>query len=285
MSNAPVHLVTGATGKVGREVVRALTARGAEVRNGSRRRDGDGADQVWLDFADPTSFRPALEGVQAVFLMRPPAVVNVAETLNVFLDEAVAMGVEACTFMSIAGADRQKRLPHRKVQDHLRTLPIKWTILGPGFFDQNFTDAYLPEIRAGELSLPAADAKVAFIDAFDIGEVAAIAMLSPDEHHGKAYHLTGPEALSFAEATSELSRQLGWTVRYRPVSALTYALGQIRAGAPLAYAAVLTMIHVGLRDGSGAEIAPDLRRLLGRQPTTFAQFVARSLPEFGAART
>lgn len=283
MTKTSVHLVTGATGKVGREVVRALTARGAQVRGTTRQKDVGGGDRVWLDFADPDSFRPALEGVETVFLMRPPAVVNVAETLNVFLDQAVAMGVRACTFMSIAGADRQKRLPHRKVEDHLRTLPIRWTILGPGFFDQNFIDAYLPEIRAGELALPAADAKVAFIDAFDIAEVAAMAMFSPEEHHGKSYHLTGPEALTFHDAAAELSRQLPWAVRYRPVGALAYALRQIRAGAALPYAAMLTMIHYGLRNGSGAEIAPDLARLLKREPTRFAEFVTRSLPEFGAA--
>lgn len=280
MLNEPIYLVTGATGKAGAEVARALSARGAKVRLAARSPGSNSTDRVALDFNDPGTFAPALEGVSGIFLMRPPQVVRPARTINAFLDKAVEVGVESCTFMSVAGADSAKLLPHRKTEDHLRTLPLKWTILGPGFFDQNFTDAYLNDIKQGELALPSGNARVAFIDALDIGEAAAITLMRPTEHHGKSYHLTGGQAITFHEATAELSRQLERPVAYRPVSAFTYLREQVRRGGAIPQAAILTLIHVGLRNGSGAEISPDLPLLLGRDSTTFREFVARSISLF-----
>ena len=104
-------LVTGSTGNVGREVVRAARARGLAVRaadrDPARARDVLGGDvaPVRLDFRDPATFACAA-GADALFLLRPPAIADVAGTLLPFVDEARRRGVEHVVFLSVAGACR-----------------------------------------------------------------------------------------------------------------------------------------------------------------------------------
>jgi len=91
--------VNGATGNVGRAVVSALRDRGMDVRVGVRgggapRERDDGIEQVTFDFRDPASFAGACLGCDGLFLLRPPAIADVGETLNPLVDVALARGIE-----------------------------------------------------------------------------------------------------------------------------------------------------------------------------------------------
>jgi uncharacterized protein YbjT (DUF2867 family) len=75
-----------------------------------------------------------------------------------------------------------------------------WTIVRPSWFNQNFDEGvFRAAVMAGELAVPLGDLRQAFVDADDIAAVAAAA-LTEDGHAGQSYELTGPRALSFAEA-------------------------------------------------------------------------------------
>lgn len=284
-TNEPVFLVTGATGHVGGSVVRALRAKGARVRCATRDRPraDDLGESVPLDFEQPTSFSKALSGVDSVFLMRPPPIFRVGPTLNRFLDVAVASGVSSCTFLSVAGAEGNKLVPHRRVEDHLRTLPLEWTILRPGFFAQNFIDAYRQDILRGELVLPAGDAKVAFVDTADLGGAAARVMLTSKDHAGREYELTGSKSYSFSAAMVMLSTLLHRPIRYRSATPLSYWMRLLRAGSSPLHATILTAINAGLRDGSAAKTTPDLVKLLGRPATGLEAFFRANLDKLGCA--
>src|SRR6478672_1773586 len=109
MSEQACILVTGASGNVGREVVRALRRTGARVRVAHRStaalpRAGE-VDGVTLDFARPETFADAARGCSALFLVRPPAIANVKATLLPFVDEARRAGVGHIVFLSVVGAD------------------------------------------------------------------------------------------------------------------------------------------------------------------------------------
>ncbi len=271
-------LVTGASGNVGREVVRALLARGARVRTTSSRasgRDAGGATEtVRLDFHDRSTFAPAVEGCGALFLLRPPAVSDVRATLNPFVDAARAGGVGHVVFLSVAGAGENAFVPHHAVERHLIEHAGSWTILRPGFFAQNLADAYLRDVRDDDrVYVPAGRARVAFIDVRDVGEVAALALTEPARHRGEAYTLTGPEAVTFDEVVEILSEALGRRVRYVPASVAGYALHLVRRGLPLAQVAVQTVLHVGLRFGQARSVDPTLARLLGRPGRTMREYV------------
>ena len=273
-----VVLVTGATGNVGREVVRALVARGIAVRAATRAVPGVTARAerdvafVRLDFADPATFAAA-DGVRAVFLVRPPAISDTKRTLVPFIDEARRRGVEQIVFLSVAGAEHNFLVPHHAVERHLAPTP-GWTILRPGFFAQNLEDAYLRDIvEDGRIYVPAGRGRVAFVDVRDIGDLAATIFGAAASHDREAYTLTGSEAIGFTETAAQLSEAIGRVVRYQPASIVGY-LGHLRRrGLSWTQAGVQTILHAGLRFGQAEHVDPTLARLLGRPPRTMRQYV------------
>jgi uncharacterized protein YbjT (DUF2867 family) len=278
---APV-LVTGATGNVGSATVAALLGSGDRVRaagtdpDAVARRFPD-AEAVRLDFLDPATFGPALDGARALFLLRPPPISRVKPTLNRLVDAAVDAGVGHVVFLSVQGADRNRVVPHHRVEVHLQASAVPWTILRPGFFAQNLTDAYRRDVVEDDrLYVPAGEGRVAFVDVADIGAVAAEVFADPGPHAGQGYTLTGPDAITFAEVASLLSDTLGRPIRYEPASVTGYARHLRGRGMPLAQVAVQTVLHLGLRKGDAERVDPTLARLLGRPATPFADVVRRN---------
>ncbi len=272
-------LVIGASGNVGGAAAEALLAAGRVVRVAGTEPARLAArfplaDRVRLDFGDPGSFRPAIGDARAVVLVRPPAISRMGPTLNAFVDVAVAAGVEHVVFVSVAGAERNMLVPHHRVETHLRTSRVGWTILRPGFFAQNLADAYGADIRTLDaIVLPAAGGRAAFVDTRDIGQVCAVVLGAPAEHDHRGYHLTGGLALDFDQVAALLSAELGRDIGYRPVGPLSYLRHLHRAGLPAVQGMVQTVLHLGLRTGGAEVVDPTLARLLGRAPTTLEQYV------------
>lgn len=271
-------LVTGASGNVGTAVVGCLRARGIAFRIGARRSDPtvshDGAEATRLDFVDPSTFRAAVRGCNAVFLLRPPAVSNTRRTLNPFLDVAREEGVGHVVFISVAGAGDNPLVPHHAVEQHLRRGPAGWTILRPGFFAQNFGDAYRDDIvNDSRIFVPAGAGRVAFVDVRDVAEVAVEALVDSAPHRGRTYTLTGPEPLSFADAARIISLEIKQTIRYQPASVAAYFLHLRRRGMPLGQVIVQAILHAGLRFGQAETVDETLANLLGRPPRTLREYV------------
>ena len=270
-------LVTGASGNAGREVVEELRARGVRPRVGSRRAPASqvkDSETVRLDFQDPDTFPGAVVGCEAVFLMRPPAISNTKDTLNVLIDAARRAGIRQFVFISVAGAGDNRFVPHHAVEQRLRDGGQDWTILRPGLFAQNLASAYRDDIVEDDrILLPAGRGRAAFVDLRDVAEVAVDALVVPQDHAGKTYTLTGPKAYSFEEVAGFLSASLGRTIRYVPSSAPGYFFHLLRGGAAVGQAVVQTILHVGLRFGQAEAVDPTLERLLGRQPRDVEQYI------------
>ena len=276
-------LVTGAVGNVGREVVRAIAARNHDVRAADLSVEsihgmhGDDVDAALLDYEVHDTFGPALDGCDAVFLVRPPAIACMEETLLPFIDAAIASGVKHIVFLSCVGAGTNKLVPHHAVERHLAARQISHTLLRPGFFSQNLGSAYRDDIaNEGRLFLPAGRSRVAFVDIRDVAELAALVFDDPLAHQNKAYECTGPEALSFEEAARLMTDVIRRPIRYESASIAGYVRHLHVQGLPLAQIAVQTVLHVGLRFGQTSKIDPTLERLLGRRPRTLATYVRES---------
>ncbi|MDP3274257.1 MAG: SDR family NAD(P)-dependent oxidoreductase [Deltaproteobacteria bacterium] len=274
-------LVTGAMGNVGQEVVRALLHRGAQVLAADRRPErivakfGDTVTATKLDFRDRATWAGAVEGAAHMFLMRPPAIADVQDTLNPFVDFARAQGVDHVVFLSVAGAEKNSFVPHRKVEDHLRALSDHYTNLRPGFFAQNLQSAYANDILEDDrVYVPAGQHDVNWIDVRDVAEVAALALTAPQSHRGQAYTLTGPGPVAWSVVTAALSQALGRTIRYQPASIVGYMRHLSRRGLPWGAIAVQTVLHVLLRFGQGASVDPTLERLLGHPGRTIERYIA-----------
>jgi uncharacterized protein YbjT (DUF2867 family) len=252
-------LVTGATGNVGREMVMAtiearLPATAAILRPQNARGIPSGFPTVPLDFLDRDTWSAALDGHDAVFLVRPPAIADVQHNLIPFIDLAYASGVRHIVFVSVAGADRNRFVPHAKVEAHLAGCGNAYSNLRPGFFAQNLQDRII---------LPAGRAEVNWIDVRDVAEVAALIFANPELHRGKSYSLTGPRAVNLDHVARLLSEATGRRIDYEAVSIARYVLHLHRRGLPKGAIVIQTILHALLRFGQGAKYDATLEQLLG----------------------
>lgn len=279
----PRVLVTAALGNVGREVVRECRDRGLSVRVADRHtpilnEHFSGVEQARFDYGEPSTWASALTGCNQVFLLRPPAVGNMASTLCPFIDAAYSLGVEHVVFLSVAGAERMRWVPHHKVEAHLLRSGKRWTILRPGFFAQNMESAYRQDIVEDDrIFLPAGEGRVAFVDVRDIGAVAASVFQNPSAFAGQALALTGPEAITFTQVAELLTRAVSRPIRYEPATIQGY-VWHLRTKRKLTWMQTIiqTILHVGLRHGDAEEVVSTVAQVLGRPPGTMAAYVERS---------
>jgi uncharacterized protein YbjT (DUF2867 family) len=272
-------LVTGAAGNVGGHVVERLLARGARVVAADHRpercieRFGTRVEARRLDFYDESTWGVA-EGTSAMFLVRPPAISDVEESLNPFVDAARELGCRDVVFLSVAGAGENRFVPHRKVEDHLKVRGDDYVNLRPGFFAQNLATEYRDDIlEDARIYVPAGEKPVNWIDVRDIAEAAAIILSDPLPHRSHDYTLTGPGAVSWDEVVDALTKATGREIRYEAASIPGYAAHLKRRGKPLGAIAVQTILHALLRYGQGDIDDPALEAIIGRPATTVQQYI------------
>ncbi len=266
-------LVTGASGTVGREVLKALVARGARVRAGYRTRPPEaapGVEAMALDYDRPETIRPALEGVETVFLIS-----NMVAPEKKLVDAARRSGVRRVVKLSALRAAEEEFVFgrwHRAVEKHIEASGLGWTFLRPNGFMQNVLTYMAGTIQSqSAIYSSAGSGAVSHVDVRDLGAVAA-AVLDESSHEGRAYDLTGPAALTYTQVAETLSRVLGRAIRYVPITPEQYKQGAMAAGTPEAYADALVDLNRYYAEGKMSEIAPTLRLLLGRDPTPFEEF-------------
>ncbi len=137
---------------------------------------------------------------------------------------------------------------------------------------QNLSTTHRDEItELSEIFIPAGQGKTNFVDVRDLGEIAALA-LSSDNHLNQAYELTGSTAYDYYEIADILSRVLGRSIRYTNPSVLRFFWRKWREGTPVSFIFVMTALYSITKLGKAAGYSPELRELLGREPTSFEQF-------------
>lgn len=267
-------LVVGSTGLVGREVVPEMVARGFAVKAASRADTQiAGAEAVHFDFGLPAAMEAAVRDVDRVFLLAPSEMtVEADEIVSPFVEIAKNAGVHRIVCMTGMTADRPG-VPLNGIENSVEASGVEFTLLRPNWFNQNFAPGYyLGSIKAaGAVFLPAADAVISFVDTRDIGAVAAAA-LTEDGHSGKAYVLTGPQAISHGEACEILSRASGREIRYVPVTEDDMR-GVLRSqGMREEGIAEMARLFQLVRDGACEAVSADVEFVLDRPPISFAQF-------------
>jgi uncharacterized protein YbjT (DUF2867 family) len=135
---------------------------------------------------------------------------------------------------------------------------------------QNYTQSPAATIRDhGAFYEPAADGASSFIDARDIAAV-AVKALTEEGHNRKAYTLTGGEALTRQQLADTLTAAIGKPVKYVAVD--DAALRSAMAAAPKPLTELMSVLFGLVRVGHTAGVSPDVEKVLGRKPTTFASF-------------
>ncbi|MEY9909325.1 uncharacterized protein YbjT (DUF2867 family) [Catenulispora sp. MAP12-49] len=273
-------LVIGATGKTGRPVVEALAARGAKVAAASRNPETgfggsreDGVVPVRFDWDDRDTWAPALEGAEALYIVGPYAHPTGERLVADLLAEA--RDTRRVVLLSVIGAEL---LPQEAMMAHweraVRASGKEWTILHPNWFFQNFGSGFLPALRdRGVLALPAGQGAVSFVDTRDIGEVAAAA-LTEDGYGGQVLTITGPDALTYAEAVAMLGDVAGRQMAYQTVEPEQAEANSRAAGAGERTIIAQRGLFQVIRDGGNAPVTDVVRRVTGHAPRSFAQYAA-----------
>lgn len=261
-------LVLGATGNVGKPLVQALQSAGETVVAASRSTNG-------FDYTNPATFAPALEGVDRIFLVTPPGHFAAADLLTPFLDAAF-QAPRKFVMLSADGVQFNDEAPLRQVELRIERSGHPYVFLRPNWFMDNFHTFWLAPIQAaGLIPLPAGEARSAFIDAADIAASAAAALLS-NKFDNQAYSLTGPAALTYAEAAAVLSKHAGRTIEYRNVDEKQFVESLVQAGIPADYAGFLAVLFSFVRQGASSQVTDGVKVLTGRDPGTLADYAARN---------
>ncbi|MGA4999166.1 NAD(P)H-binding protein [Streptomyces arboris] len=258
----PTVLVLGATGKTGSRVVARLRAWGTATARAASR-----SGEVRFDWTLPDTWEPALAGADALYLVVPDDPSAVGE----FVRQAEASGVRR--FVALSGRSMEKAgedFGQGMVAGEaaVQATGAAWTILRPNNFFQNFDeDLWLAPLRAGRLGLPIGDMPEPFIDAEDVAEVAATVLTADgDGHAGRVYELSGPRALTFAEATRTIAAAAGRPIRYEELTPDAYRTELLAEGWPEEAADALGAMFALHRAGHTAEVTDGVRQVLGRAP-------------------
>jgi uncharacterized protein YbjT (DUF2867 family) len=276
MDSARPVLVTGALGNIGQQVVAELRGAGRAVRAADLDPEAvlrrmSGVEAVRFDFTDPTSWGAAFDGVEVMFLMRPPHLSRIERDMVPALEQARSSGVQHVVLLSLQGADRNRMVPHAKLERWLRTSGQSWTFVRPSFFMENLSTTHAADIRDHDVILvPAGPGRTAFVAAADVAAVAAVALLDPRGHANRAWTPTGPEALSYDEVAGILSAVLDRPIHYaRPGAARYLRHATHDLGMPRAMALVTTAIYTVARMGRASGLTDDVLEVTGRAPVPF----------------
>jgi uncharacterized protein YbjT (DUF2867 family) len=270
-------LVLGSTGKVGHALTQQLLQAGEQVRAATRNPDGfvptPGVEPVLFDYTDPSTFEPALETCNRVFLLEPqPSLPAAPYTFMAPFIEAAGRNRCKIVLMSSASVEFDSNDPLHPVEEAVLRSGRPFVILRPNWFMDNFHTLWLdPIAQASIIPLPAGDSRTSFVDSRDIA-TAASAALRGDHLNGSTFTLTGPQALTYAEAAATLSTIIGRRIDYVPLEDDAFVQSLLKAGLPLDDAKYITGLFGPTRDGAAAGISLDVEKLTGQPPRTFAQY-------------
>jgi uncharacterized protein YbjT (DUF2867 family) len=266
-------LVTGATGNIGGEVVRALAGAGEEVR-GLIRRDEDrsrlpaGVEGVVGDLNRPETLSSALAGVRGVHLL------SGYQDMPGLLAEIRRAGVEHVVLQSsssVPGGDMSNAVAryHILSEAAVRESRVPWTFLQPNSFMSN-TFQWLPQLQSGDVvRAPFAEVRVATIDPFDVAAVSAQALTSKG-HEERSYRLSGPEPLLPGDRVAVLAEVLGRDLRFEGQSDAE-ARAEMSEAMPAEYVDAFFSFFVdGKLDES--QVLPTVEEVTGRPPRSFEQW-------------
>ena len=266
-SETNASLILGGNGKTGSRVVKRLRQAGRPVRVGSR------AGVPPFDWANRETWEPALRGVKSAYVAYQPdlAAPGGLETVQAFFGQAVESGIKKLVLLSGRG-----EVEAEQAEQALRATGLEWTILRSSWFCQNFSESFfLDPILAGEIALPAALAAEPFIDVDDIADIAFRA-LTETGHAGRFYEITGPQAMTFAEAIGEIAGAIGRDIAVIEISSEDYRAELVRQGVPADHIGLIMYLFTTVLDGRNTSVTDGVQRALGRAPRAFSEYVRQT---------
>ena len=274
-------LVTGATGNVGAELVRQLGAAGHDVRALVKDRQsaatmlGDGVELAEGDLTRPDTLDAAFRQVESAYLLLP-MLPTLRQWDAELISAAKRAGVRHVVKHSNLGADQSDATTmqrwHRAGELLTEESGMAWTFIRPTGFMTNAL-AWAGMVKtSGTVYAPGGDGKLAVVDPRDIA-AAAVAVLTQPGHEGKAYDITGPEALSAADQVSLIGEEIGRPLTYTDIPEPAARGSMLATGMPAEIVDALLEFMGGVRAGRSATVSDAVQELSGQRARTFADWV------------
>ena len=287
-------LITGGTGSVGTHLLKHLSKQGVTVhaltRDPAKAHFPEGVVPVAGDMLDVESMRRALTGVRTLFLLNAVSPQELTQAL-LTLSLAREAGIQRVVYFSVFNGEAFTNVPHfaakYAVERMIEQSGIPATILRPNCFMQNdalyFKDALL---GPGVYPFPVGDKGVSMVDARDIAEIAAAALLQRERAEQalprELIHLVGPEALTGAGIAKIWSGLLNKPVHYAGGQPTAFEKNLAKHGPGWMAMDMRLMLDRFVSDGmvGTASDVENMVRLLGRQPRSYAEFAAETLAQW-----
>jgi uncharacterized protein YbjT (DUF2867 family) len=279
------YLITGATGEVGSRVVRQMLDRGIRPRVLARSEEkaralfADRVDMYVGDLAAPASTREAVRGAGIIFLVNVgPQIPERDKAIAAISKEA---GVRRIVKLSSLDVEHGLAIGawHEKGEAAIREAGLLFTFIRPTGFMSNLL-AWAPSIRTeGAVRSSTADGRRPFIHSEDIASVCVAALLQ-DEYTEQALPITGPDSLTFREATDIIGQAIGKSLSYQAISDEEARARYSRiSGSPEETEAHVTLWRA-IREGRLAATTDCVERILGRRPIPLQQWASENVRSF-----
>ena len=276
-------LITGATGNVGLSVLKAIANQGNDLEIYAGVRDVEAGSEtlkdfdvsvVLFDFENKKTFKPAVQEMDVLFLLRPPQLANVAKFFNPLIKEVINTKIKHIVFLSVQGVEKSKIIPHYKIEKLISDSKINFTFLRPAYFMQNFTTTLRDDlVNHQRIYLPAGQAKFTLIDLDDVAAVTAKILAKPSQHVNKSYELTSNEILTFSEMAEKITNGIGKQIKFISPNLLQFYLTKRHENISAMYILVMMMLHYFPRFQKIPNTTKWVKILTGREPTSFDEFV------------
>ncbi len=276
--------ITGATGQLGRLVVKNLVGKVpaeqivALVRSPKKATDL-GAIAREADYTQPQMLTSALPGVDTLLLISSSEIGQRAVHHQNVIDAAKKAGVKRIVYTSLLHADTSPLSlaeEHRDTERALKSSGIPFTILRNGWYTENYTGSVKGAVAGGAFIGSAGDGKISSAARADYAQ-AAVAVLTTKGHEGRTYELAGDEHYTLTDLAAEISRQAHKAIPYKNLSQTEYAAALAGFGLPEGLAQAIAGWDVAASKDALFDDSRQLSRLIGRATTPLANVVAEAL--------
>lgn len=284
-------LITGATGNIGFEVIRFLTKIDspnkivAGVRNIEKARsvfkDYPDLDYIQFDFEDFDTFDNALNGIDKIFLLRPPHISDIDTYFKPLILKIKEKNIKQIVFLSVQGAEKSNVIPHNKIERLIADNRLDFIFLRPSYFMQNLTTTLIADIQSKrKIILPSGKAKFNWIDINNIGEAGAILLDRFNDYKNQAIEITGQENENFEIVTSLINESIDNPIEYKNVNPLRFYKIKKREGMVKGMIIVMILLHLLPRFQKEPRISDFYEQLTGKKPTDLRTFIDREKKQF-----
>lgn len=270
--------VSGATGRLGGRVARRLELAGQSqrllVRDVARAPSLRDTQAVTASWTDVDALEAALDGLDTVLMVSASEAAERLEQHFRFVDAASQAGVKHLVYTSFVGAAPGAVFTlardHYATEEHIKASGLAYTFLR----DNLYADFLVPMVgQDGVLRGPAGDGRVAAVAQDDIVHVATVVLQAPDEHAGKAYELSGPQALSLSEVARTIAHATGRDVTYQPESVAEAYESRRGYNVPDWELEAWVSTYTAIAAGEMSAVSTDVEAITGRPATSLQELL------------